>query len=131
MTHRLSRRDQLVLRTLLPSGADPRLPLGIDDVAFPSFYEEFQRTAPALPRRAFRLALLAATWIAPLLVGRAPPLGRLGIDERERALEAMASARFAILRQLFTLLKMIVALSYGADARVRSAVGYGRPADGR
>ena len=129
MAHQLGERDRLVLRTLLPSGANERLVLGIDDIAFASFYEQFQRDAPALPRRAVSVALLAATWIAPLLIGRLPPLGRLGADERERALEAMSSSRLATLRQLFMLLKTVVALCYGADARVRAALGYGDWAD--
>lgn len=41
----------------------------------------------ARARRTFRLALWALTWLAPLVVLRLPPLGRLPVRDRVRALE--------------------------------------------
>ena len=122
----LSRRDLVVLDTLLPGNADPILPLGAGDIGFASFHAEFERSATPFMRRAFRAALFAATWVAPLLVHGAPPLSRHSRDRRERALEAMATSRITILGQLLALLKIVAAMAYGADARVREAVGYGR-----
>ena len=123
----LSRRDRVVIDTLLPANADARLPLGAIEAGFPAFHAELQRTATPLIRRGFRAATFAATWIAPLLIRRRPPLGRHPRDVREQALEAMATSRIALLRQLLVLLKIIVAMSYGADPSVRRAVGYAAP----
>jgi hypothetical protein len=120
----LGARDRVVLDTLLPADADPVLPEGVLDPGFDAFHAEFERAAPPVTRRAFRLALLAATWIAPLLVRARPPLSRHPRDVRERALEAMARSRVAVLRQLLVLLKLVAALSYGGRPDVREHLGY-------
>lgn len=122
----LSAHDRVVLDTLIPANADPRLPHGVLDLGFDAFYREFEHSATPFMRTAFGLALLAATWMAPVLVGARPPLGRHSRDVRERALEAMATSRFAILRQLLVLLKVVAALSYGGEASVRERIGYSR-----
>lgn len=120
----LGRSDRIVLDTLLPSRADPRLSRGFDDLEFDAFYREFAASAPRAIRVAFRLSLLSATWLAPLLIGKIPPLGRHERDVREHALEAMAASRYGTLRQLVTLQKTVVSLAYGADPNVREAIGY-------
>ena len=117
---------RVVLDTLLPANAHPLLPLGVLDTRFDDFYDAFVRDATPFIRTAVRIAFLAATWIAPLLVRRRPPLRRLSLDDRERALEAMASSSNALLRQLVVLLKLLAALCYGGDPRVRDAIGYAR-----
>lgn len=122
----LGSRDRIVLDTLLPAGAHPLLPNGVLDIGFDDFYREFERDATPFLRRAFRLSLAAATWIAPLLVGRRPPLERHPREIRERALEAMASSRVVTLRQLVLVLKTVVGLCYGADTSVRESIGYSR-----
>ncbi len=121
----LNRFDRAVLDTLLPAGAHPALPRGVLETGFDAFLADLERDAPARLRRAFRLGLFAAGWVAPLLVRRAPPLSRLAAADRERALEAMERSRFAIPRQLLSVLKTVVALHYGALDDVRRAIGYG------
>jgi hypothetical protein len=124
----LGRSGELVLDTLLPSGADPLLARGFRDIEFEPLYREFATSAPAAIQTAFRISLVAATWVAPLLIGKLPPLGRHRREVRERALEAMATSRWPVLRQLVTLQKVVVALAYGADPQVRERVGHGRGA---
>lgn len=121
---RLSGNDRAVLAALLPSRAHPVLGLGIDETEIGAFLTDFRRTSPPHLWRAFRLALLCATWVAPLLVHRLPPLARLGEVDRERALTAMAESRVPELRQLVSVLKTVVCLHYGGLAEVRSAIGY-------
>jgi len=120
----LSRTDWEVLESLLPAGGHPTLPLGISDTGFELFLDEFQGTAPPHFRRAFRIGLFAAAWIAPLLVRRLPPFRRLNDADRNRALAAMGSSRVPELRQLVSVLKSVVSLHYGALAPVRKAIGY-------
>jgi hypothetical protein len=109
---------------MLPSGSHAALPIGALDTDFDGFCEDFARTAARSMRLAFAAALFAATWIAPLLIGRLPPLTRHARADRERALEALAMSRFSTLRQLAVVMKTVISLGYGADPEVRKALGY-------
>ena len=120
----LSQRARIVFDTLLPDGAHPTLPYGGLEAGFDAFWSDFERTALPSFRLAVRTALMAATWIAPVLIGRLPPLGLHDRLARERALAAMAHSRLYLLRQMLELLKTTASLSYGADRRVRDALGY-------
>jgi len=115
-------RERVVLSTLLPGGGPP-LDLGVLEAGFEDFYAEFERTAVPTLRRGFKLALFVALWVAPCLIGRLPPLTRHDRRTRERALAALGASRSYLLRQMLSLLKSVVALSYGADRRVREAIG--------
>lgn len=125
----LNKRDHLILETLLPAGAHPGLPLGIAGVGFDEFWSELERTALPEWRRGFRLALWVAAWVAPLLIGRLPPLTLYERPVRERALAAMERSRLAPLRQMSGLLKTVVCFCYGANGEVRQAIGYPRQLD--
>lgn len=120
----LASPGRVVFDTLLPANADARLPQGLFDTGFDAFFAEFTRQAPSLVRTALPLAILSATWVAPVLIAKLPPLGRLSRDDRERALVAMSRSRIGLLRQLVVLLKLVAAMSYGADEGVRQAIGY-------
>jgi hypothetical protein len=116
--------DRTVLDALLPSGADSRLPIGVIESGFDTFLVESESEIAPQLRRAFKLALVAAAWVAPLLIRRRPPLTRLPALDRERALEAMENSNVVVLRQLMRVLKTVVALHYGALPAVRKAIGY-------
>lgn len=120
----LNRVDRAVVDALLPSGADVRLSIGALESGFEDFLEDFRLEGAPELRRGFGIALFAAGWVAPLLVRRIPPFSRLSTGDRERALEAMERSRFAVPRQLMTVLKTVVALHYGASPAVRKAIGY-------
>ena len=81
----LKRRDHLILEALLPSGAHPSLPFGVADTGFDAFWSESERTALPSWQRGFRAALWLATWFAPLLIRRPPPLTLYDRPTRERA----------------------------------------------
>lgn len=118
----LSKQDQTVLDTLLPSGAHPLLQRGIFEAGFDRFYADFQRTAVPPFRLSFRVALWVAAWISPLLIRRLPPLSLHDRSTRERALAAMESSSVYLLRQLLSVAKTVSALAYGADPQTRSVV---------
>ncbi len=120
----LSRREHAVLDTLLPSGASEELPWGVKDLDFDAFYREFERTALFPMRAGFRLALFFAIWIAPLLALRIPPITLYRRETREAILMGLYNSRYNLLRQMIFLLKATVCFAYGADPRVRNAVGY-------
>lgn len=112
---RLGTVDRAVLGALLP---------GVLETGFEGFLTEFEAVAPSHLRRAFRLALVAAGWAAPILIGRPPPLSLLSSGDRTRALAAMESSRMPELRQLARVLKTVVGLHYGALPHVRQTIGY-------
>ena len=120
----LSSRARVVLDILLPSQAHPRLPYGLFDSGFESFYQDFARTANGNLRHSFQLALFAAIWISPLLIRRIPPITRYSRETGDRALAAMEVSRFYLLRQMMVVLKVVVSLCYGASREVRDAIGY-------
>lgn len=120
----LSRRDRAVLEALLPSGAAPELPFGLFDAGFDSFYEDFRSTADLRLRLGFRAALWTGAWLAPILIGRLPPITLHERETRERALAAMAGSRWYLVRQMMLVLKAVACFGYGADAKVREAVGF-------
>lgn len=119
----LSARDLAVVDALCPSGANAKLARGALEAGFERFYEAWSREANPALRWCFKGALLAGAWLAPVLIGRLPPITRLAPAERGRALETMFSHRLYVCRQLGLTLKMVVAFSYGADPEVRAAVG--------
>ncbi len=118
----MNKRTRIVVDTLLPAGAHPAFGRGALDAGFESFLGEFDGTAPVRLRRAFRVGVAAATWVAPVLIGRMPPLALHRREARERSLEAMS--RWHLLRQLVSVVKGVVAFSYGVDSEVRAAIGY-------
>lgn len=121
---RLTAVDRTVLETLLPGGVSSALPLGVLETDLDRFLEDFKELGATDLQRAFRIALISAGWIAPLLIHRLPPLSRLSPSERELALTAMDGSGVAILRQLVRVLKTVVGLHYGAVPSVRRTIGY-------
>jgi hypothetical protein len=119
----LDAESRLVLNTLLPPEAHPKLPSGVMQAGFDVFWQDFERTALPRLRWSVRAALFAAAWIAPLLIGRLPPLSRHSQPVREEALDAMGVSRLPLVRQVFALLKTIASLCYGANPAVRAALG--------
>jgi len=114
---------EIVVEALLP--AEAGLP-SAGEAGVPAFLERFSSEAPPAMGWALRAALFCASWLSPLLIRRLPPLSRLAPRDRERALAAMAGSRWAVLRQLALLLKATVCFHYGADPRVRAAIGFHR-----
>jgi hypothetical protein len=122
----LPKHVHVVLDTLLPSQSHPALKTGGLEAGFAAFWPEFLQTAVPSLRLAFKAALLAAVWVAPLLIGRLPPLTRHDRLTRVRALAALETSPLAVLRQLLLVLKMVASFAYGADPSVRAAAGYPR-----
>jgi hypothetical protein len=120
----MNRFDSAVLDTLLPSGSDPLLPLGLLESGFDEWWTASSADVGPPIRLAFRLGLFAGAWVAPVLIGRFRPLNTLSASDRERALTAMERSRITVLRQLVRILKTVAALHYGAHPDVRRAIGY-------
>lgn len=120
----LNPRDRCVLDTLLPSNSHPVLKKGIFDAGFDEFYRDFESNTIWTMRLGFKAALFCGAWIAPLLIGKIPPLTLHDRPTREAALEALGKSRFYLLRQLLLVLKAISSFCYGANRDVRDSLGY-------
>ena len=120
----LTRSERVVLDTLIPSDAHPDLTLGLLDAGFEDFYNELAASTPLAMRVGLRATLFVAIWLAPLLIGKVPPITLYDRETREQALQAMASSRSNLLRQMIFLMKMNAGFCYGANAEVRDAVGF-------
>lgn len=121
----LSKRERVVLETLVPSEAHPVLPKGIFDTAFESFYANFELSdSSGKLKLSFRVTMFLAIWVSPLLIGRLPPISLYKTPTRERALDRLFGSRFFLFRQLALTMKLVVALCYGGDRSVRDAIGY-------
>ena len=126
---RMTKRSRVVLETLLPDGAHPILSKGLAGAGFEEFYEGFERRAGRKLLFSFRLSLFVAIWIAPLLIGRIPPITLYGRPTRERALMRFFESRITLFRQIALTMKLVLALCYGADPDVREAIGYPKHLD--
>jgi hypothetical protein len=123
-TKEMRRQSRIIVDTLLGAEAHAILTKGALDAGFEKFSVAFGASAPLRLRLTLRAGIATATWIAPLLIGRPPPLTLYRRGTRERALEALAGSRSYLLRRLFGVVKLAVAMSYGADRDVREALGY-------
>ncbi|MDP9341296.1 MAG: hypothetical protein M3Q23_04110 [Actinomycetota bacterium] len=122
----MRKRARIVVDTMLPAHAHPRLP-GAEGARVPEFLDEYERSATPLLRLGLRAGMFTAVWIAPVLIGRLPPITLYGRRTRERALEALARTRVYPLRAAFGGLKLVVSFGYGVDPEVRRAIGYPVP----
>ena len=123
----MNRRALIVADSLLPAGTHAALAKGALDAGFEEFIRDFDATAAPRLRMGFKAGMFAAIWVAPILIRRIPPVTLYDRATRERALEALAGSRLYSLRQAFGVLKLTLALCYGADDDVRAAIGYGAP----
>jgi len=113
----------VVFETVLPAGADGRLPVRISDVPMDRFVDDLIRQAPAH----FVLGLKACLWVVML----APPfvLGRfrtfLGLEPSERLslLERLGRSRTYVIREMPLLFKTIACLGFCGLPEVQSSIG--------
>jgi len=118
----LNRRQRAVIEALVPKDGPAPLP-GAFDANFEEFFARFEATALPSMRWGFAAGLWVAAWIAPALILKLPPITRLSTEDREAALEALGKSRIYLLRQMLLLLKAVVSFCYGANPKVRQALG--------
>lgn len=113
-----------VYRTLLPSGAHPRLTLGAADMPLVPFTERWLRSVPWEARLGFRIALRLLA-IAPLLTFTGlKPLRALDDVARIAVLERLSRHRVYLLRELPVIVKTVACTGYCAHPAVRRAIGF-------
>ena len=113
-------RDALC-SAMVPDTTDPALP-GLGDVDTAAFWDEYQRTAPALLRLGFRMSVWALTLAPPVLLGKPRTFARLAPEDRDRLLDKVTRSRFYLVRQLPLTVKLLSCFAYLRDDEVRARV---------
>jgi hypothetical protein len=112
-----------IFATMLPSGADPRLPLGADDVGSGAYVDDLMRTAP----RHFTLGLRACVWLIqlmpPFVLGRFSSFSALSADARTELFERMCRSDRYLIRELPMLFKTAACLGYCGLPAVQERIG--------
>jgi hypothetical protein len=120
----LTWRDELC-RAALPTVDGVDLP-GWDAGDTEAFWARFEEIAPASLRRGWRLGVWAATLAA--CVRRGPRrLRTMTPTERDAFLDDLATHRWHTMRQVASVLRLVVAFGYLTDPAVRGLVCEGSP----
>jgi hypothetical protein len=112
-----------VFETLLPSKADPRLPIGAADVPMGRFVDDLLAHAPLEFVMGLRIVLWAVM-LAPIVVfRRLRTFLALSSGERLQVLERLRSSDVYILREAPILLKTIACLGFCGLPNVQASLG--------
>ena len=112
-------RDALLGAMIPPGPGHPGI-AGAPDAGH--YLADLDTRGPPLLRLGLRAAVWVLTWLGPLLVGALRPFHRLPADARDRCLQAAATSRWYLLRQLVLTLKTVACLAYLRDPHVRDAL---------
>ena len=77
----------------------------------------------------FRACLFTVTWLAPILLWRLPPIGRLAVADRVEAIERFERVPFAVLTVLAV--KAILSLMYYEHPATAHEIGWDQRCMGR
>lgn len=111
-----------VLEALLPSGADPRLPLGGRDVDTVGRLEEMLAANPPHAAWGTRMAIAILQVLPPFLTGDLAMFRGLPPRKREEVLRRCAESPVYVLREVFALVKTMALMIYFDDPRTVEAL---------
>lgn len=118
---------------IIPGGVDPRLPRGAGEAPMDRFVDEFFGSAPLGPCLGLRLGLWIFIFAAIFWRLKLRPFPRLRPEDQTRYLDAMASSRVYLVRELPGLFKLVACLGYCGLHEVQRAIGvtrvYAEPPD--
>lgn len=112
-----------IFDAIIPSGADPRLPIGATDLPMERFADELMVHSPARVAFGYRGAIWLVSLFGPLLAGKVGWFAAMRTESRSEVLERLSHSRFYLVRELPTLFKVLVTLGYGGAPAVLEAVG--------
>lgn len=124
---RFERRWALhVFDTILPSGADPRLPMGASDFPLDRLLLDLSERAPRRFMLGLRIALCLVVWSPVLVIRRLRRFQGLASKDRLLVIQRLAGSRVYLVRELMTLLKMIACLGFCGMPVIQSQIGNDR-----
>jgi len=120
---------ETLLDTLIPTGGDERFPLSALDTDAMELFEEMLLYVPATTGIGLRASIWMFELAGPLLGLKRPRrFSRLDAARREQCLAVLSKSDIYLVRQMVTLIKMMACFGWGADPRVREALGVEKPA---
>ncbi len=113
---------QAVFETLLPTGADPRLPIGARDVDMVGRLERLLSVSPPHAAWGARMAFMLLQALPPFLTGELRTFRGLTARVREDVLRRCAESPVYILREAMALVKTVALMAYFDDPRTVQAI---------
>lgn len=111
-----------VFETILPSGADPRLPIGARDVDMVARLERLLSVSPPHAVWGARAAFVLLQALPPFLSGELRTFLGLPDRLREDLLRRAAESNVYILREAMALVKTVALMAYFDDPRTVEAL---------
>lgn len=115
-----------IFDTILPSGADQRLPLGAADLPLEHLIKDVCVRAPGRFALGFRVAVWLVIWSPLFVLKRVKRFTKLSATDRLAHIQRLGCSDRYLIREAVTLLKMIACLGYGGLPVVQRQVGYDR-----
>ena len=112
-----------IFATILPSGAEPRLPLGANDVDMGAYVDDLMHSAP----RHFALGLRVCAWLVQVMpafvLGRLSSFAGLSVTQQTEMFERMCGSNIYVIRELPMLFKTAACLGYCGLPHVQEQLG--------
>lgn len=109
--------------TIAPSGAHPKVSVGVPDVPLGAFLDDVFRRAPLQMRLGIRAATWVLTWMPLLWRLKLRPFGRLRPEDRVALLSGLAASDSYVARELPNLIKIVACMGWAGDPRVQASLG--------
>lgn len=113
---------QAVFETLLPSDADPRLPIGARHVDMVGRLERLLSVSPIHAAWGARMAFVMLQALPPFFTGELRTFRGLTARLREEVLRRCAESPVYILREAMALVKTVALMAYFDDPRTVQAI---------
>ncbi len=113
-----------IFNTILPSGADQRLPLGAADLPLEHLVRDVCARAPKRFVLGFRVAIWLVVWSPMFVLRKLKRFTKLSSSDRLALIQRLGGSDRYLIREAVTLLKMVACLGYGGLPVIQRQVGY-------
>jgi len=109
-------------RAIFPRNAHPELTTGAEDLDVRGYFTAVVARSPLRIAAALRLTMLICAFGPLIVTGRFRTLASLGPEDRAKVVAMLISSPIYAVRQLVLLLKVHVAMLFGADPVARAVM---------
>ena len=109
-------------RAIFPKNSHPELTVGAEDLDVRGYFERLIARSSMRVAFALRLGILFCTFAPLFVLGRFATLRSLDLADRQKAIEALTYSPIYAVRQLVLLIKVHVAMIFGAHPIARAVM---------
>ncbi|MEO8874764.1 MAG: hypothetical protein ABI461_04175 [Polyangiaceae bacterium] len=109
-------------RAVFPRNAHPELTTGAEDLDVRGYFTRLVKRSPLRIAAALRLTILICAFGPLIVMGRFRTLASLPDEERTKVVALLVASPIYAVRQLVLLLKVHVAMIFGADPAARAVM---------